>query len=227
MLWLFFPGHGGRVTSGMSLSAYVVKSMALEMKDDSHPREAILKHAKVYSVAVVCSFFVRKVNQLAFLCACFLALMHRYVRLSVAWSVNLLTSVFLFLITSLLTPVFVWLSAYMAFCICLSAQLFSSLECSGFLSLFVIVWLYSTVRLSVSGRRSNLSVSLPLLLLPARLPDCLVSVCLPAWLLGVWLYVYMYGGKSVGVCVCLTGIIFFFSQAAAEDPYWVSPAYAQ
>ena len=103
----FFPGHGGRVTSGMSLSAYVVKSMALEMKDDSHPREAILKHAKVYSVAVVCSFFVRKVNQHAFLCACFLALMHRYVRLSVAWSVNLLTSVFLFLYTSLLTPVFV------------------------------------------------------------------------------------------------------------------------
>ena len=31
----------------MSLSAYVVKNMALEMKDDSHPREAILKHAKV------------------------------------------------------------------------------------------------------------------------------------------------------------------------------------
>ena len=132
-----------------------------------------------------------------------------------------------FLYTSLLTPVFVWLSAYMAFCICLSAQLFSSLECSGFLSLFAIVWLYSTVRLSVSVRRSNLSVSLPLLLLPTRLPDCLVSVCLPAWLLGVWLYVYMYGGKSVGVCVCLTGIMFFFSQAAAEDPYWVSPAYAQ
>ncbi|KAK2557772.1 WD repeat-containing protein 70 [Acropora cervicornis] len=40
------PGHGGRVTSGMSLSAYVVKNLALEMKDDSHPREAILKHAK-------------------------------------------------------------------------------------------------------------------------------------------------------------------------------------
>lgn len=100
----FFPGHGGRVTSGMSLSAYVVKSMALEMKDDSHPREAILKHAKVYSVAVVCSFCV---SQLAFLSACFLALMHRYVRLSVAWSVDLLTSVFLFLYTSLLTPVFV------------------------------------------------------------------------------------------------------------------------
>ena len=198
--------------------------MALEMKDDSHPREAILKHAKVYSVAMVCSFFV---SELAFRSACFLALMHLYVRLSVAWSVDLLTSVFLFLYTSLLTPVFVWLSAYMAFCICLSAQLFSSLECSGFLSLFVIVWLYSTVRLSVSVRRSNLSVSLPLLLLPARLPDCLVSVCLPAWLLGVWLYVYMYGGKSVGVCVCLTGIMFFFSQAAAEDPYWVSPAYAQ
>ncbi|KAL9970616.1 hypothetical protein ACROYT_G023023 [Oculina patagonica] len=40
------PGHGGRVTSGMSLSAFVVKNLALEMKDDSHPREAILKHAK-------------------------------------------------------------------------------------------------------------------------------------------------------------------------------------
>lgn len=35
------------MTSGMSLSAYVVKNLALEMKDDSHPREAILKHAKV------------------------------------------------------------------------------------------------------------------------------------------------------------------------------------
>lgn len=43
----FVAGHGGRVTSGMSLSAYVVKNLALEMKDDSHPREAILKHAKV------------------------------------------------------------------------------------------------------------------------------------------------------------------------------------
>lgn len=75
----------------------------------------------------------------------------------------------------------------MAFCICLSAQLFLSLEFSGFLSLFVIVWLYSTVCLSVSVRRSNLSVSLPLLLLPTRLPDCLVSVCLPAWCLSVCL----------------------------------------
>ena len=44
---MLFTGHGGRVTSGMSLSAYVVKNLALEMKDDSHPREAILKHAKV------------------------------------------------------------------------------------------------------------------------------------------------------------------------------------
>lgn len=44
---MLFAGHGGRVTSGMSLSAYVVKNLALEMKDDSHPREAILKHAKV------------------------------------------------------------------------------------------------------------------------------------------------------------------------------------
>lgn len=172
--------------------------MALEMKDDSHPREAILKHAKVYSVAVVCSFFV---SQLAFLSACFLALMHRYVRLSVAWSVDLLTTVFFFIYTSLLTPVFVWLSVYMAFCICLSAQLFPSLECSGFLSLFVIVWLYSTVRLSVSVRRSNWSVSLPLLLLPAHLPDYLVSVCLPAWLLGVWLYVCMYVCREVSQSV--------------------------
>ena len=44
---VLLAGHGGRVTSGMSLSAYVVKNLALEMKDDSHPREAILKHAKV------------------------------------------------------------------------------------------------------------------------------------------------------------------------------------
>ena len=44
---MLLAGHGGRVTSGMSLSAYVVKNLALEMKDDSHPREAILKHAKV------------------------------------------------------------------------------------------------------------------------------------------------------------------------------------
>ena len=65
MLWLFFPGHGGRVTSGMSLSAYVVKNMALEMRDDSHPREAILKHAKVYNVALLCSFFAGKVSQFA------------------------------------------------------------------------------------------------------------------------------------------------------------------
>ena len=44
---MLFAGHGGRVTSGMSLSAFVVKNLAMEMKDDSHPREAILKHAKV------------------------------------------------------------------------------------------------------------------------------------------------------------------------------------
>ncbi|XP_032220941.2 WD repeat-containing protein 70 isoform X2 [Nematostella vectensis] len=40
------PGKGGRVTSGMSLSAFVVKNLALEKMDDSHPREAILKHAE-------------------------------------------------------------------------------------------------------------------------------------------------------------------------------------
>ncbi|XP_031554447.1 WD repeat-containing protein 70-like isoform X2 [Actinia tenebrosa] len=40
------PGKGGRITSGMSLSAFVVKNIALEKADDSHPREAILKHAE-------------------------------------------------------------------------------------------------------------------------------------------------------------------------------------
>lgn len=35
------------MTSGMSLSSFVVKNLALEKADDSHPREAILKHAEV------------------------------------------------------------------------------------------------------------------------------------------------------------------------------------
>lgn len=47
--WCFFflSGKGGRITSGMSLSAFVVKNIALQKADDSHPREAILKHAEV------------------------------------------------------------------------------------------------------------------------------------------------------------------------------------
>ena len=59
-------GHGGRITSGMSLSAYVVKNLALEMKDDSHPREAILKHAKVCSSSLLC-FLFSKVSSVCFL----------------------------------------------------------------------------------------------------------------------------------------------------------------
>ena len=46
-MFSLIPGKGGRVTSGMSLSSFVVKNLALEKADDSHPREAILKHAEV------------------------------------------------------------------------------------------------------------------------------------------------------------------------------------
>lgn len=34
----------------MSLSSFVVKNLALEKADDSHPREAILKHAEVRDI---------------------------------------------------------------------------------------------------------------------------------------------------------------------------------
>ena len=40
------PGHGGRISSGMSMSSFVVKQIALQKADDSNPREAILRHAK-------------------------------------------------------------------------------------------------------------------------------------------------------------------------------------
>ena len=40
-------GSGGRIREGMSLSGFVVKQIALSKMDDSNPREAILKHAKV------------------------------------------------------------------------------------------------------------------------------------------------------------------------------------
>ena len=90
----------------------------------------------------------------------------------------------------------------MAFCICLSAQLFSSLECSGFLSLFVIVWLYSTVRLSVSVRRSNLSFLCPCY---SCLPTCLttwcLSVCLSDCLVSDCMYVCMYVCREVSQSV--------------------------
>lgn len=176
----------------MSLSAYVVKSMALEMKDDSHPREAILKHAKVYSVAVVCSFFV---SQLAFLSACFLALMHRYVRLSVAWSVDLLTSVFLFLYTSLLTPVFVWLSDCLYIWLSVSVFLHNCFRHLNVLVFCLSLWLSGSIPLSVC-----LSVSVGLIglfLCPCYscLPTCLttwcLSVCLPDCLVSDCMYVCM------------------------------------
>ena len=38
-------GVGGRLKEGMSLTGFVVKNIALAKKDDSNPREAILKHA--------------------------------------------------------------------------------------------------------------------------------------------------------------------------------------
>ena len=40
-------GKGGRISSGSSLSRYVVKNIALQKVDDSNPREAILKFAQV------------------------------------------------------------------------------------------------------------------------------------------------------------------------------------
>ena len=46
----FFPGSGGRIREGMSLSGFVVKQIALSKFDDSNPREAILRHAKVYRI---------------------------------------------------------------------------------------------------------------------------------------------------------------------------------
>ena len=42
-----FSGKGGRISSGSSLSRYVVKNIALQKVDDSNPREAILKFAQV------------------------------------------------------------------------------------------------------------------------------------------------------------------------------------
>lgn len=40
-------GKGGRVASGLSLSQFVSKNLAVKNLDDSNPRESILRHAKV------------------------------------------------------------------------------------------------------------------------------------------------------------------------------------
>jgi len=40
------PGAGGRLKQGMSLTGFVVRNIALAKKDDTNPREALLKHAK-------------------------------------------------------------------------------------------------------------------------------------------------------------------------------------
>ncbi|XP_026153819.1 WD repeat-containing protein 70 isoform X2 [Mastacembelus armatus] len=41
------PGRGGRVAAhGGTLSSFIVKNIALDITDDSNPREAILRHAK-------------------------------------------------------------------------------------------------------------------------------------------------------------------------------------
>ena len=42
-----FLGKGGRVASGISLSQFVSKNLAVKNLDDSNPRESILRHAKV------------------------------------------------------------------------------------------------------------------------------------------------------------------------------------
>ena len=44
---LLFLGKGGRVASGISLSQFVSKNLAVKNLDDSNPRESILRHAKV------------------------------------------------------------------------------------------------------------------------------------------------------------------------------------
>lgn len=43
------PGQGGRLTSTLTLSAYMCKQLGISKKDDGddNPREAILKYAKV------------------------------------------------------------------------------------------------------------------------------------------------------------------------------------
>ena len=51
-LFIFVPnfsflGKGGRVASGISLSQFVSKNLAVKNLDDSNPRESILRHAKV------------------------------------------------------------------------------------------------------------------------------------------------------------------------------------
>ena len=47
---IFVLGSGGRIREGMSLSGFVVKQIALSKVDDSNPREAILRHAKVREI---------------------------------------------------------------------------------------------------------------------------------------------------------------------------------
>ena len=47
MQYCMILGAGGRIREGMSLSGFVVKQIALSKYDDSNPREAILRHAKV------------------------------------------------------------------------------------------------------------------------------------------------------------------------------------
>ena len=44
---LVLLGKGGRVASGISLSQFVSKNLAVKNLDDSNPRESILRHAKV------------------------------------------------------------------------------------------------------------------------------------------------------------------------------------
>ena len=52
---LILLGKGGRVASGISLSQFVSKNLAVKNLDDSNPRESILRHAKVcFTIFVLC-----------------------------------------------------------------------------------------------------------------------------------------------------------------------------
>ena len=47
MFLIIVLGKGGRTASGISLSQFVSKNLAVKNLDDSNPRESILRHAKV------------------------------------------------------------------------------------------------------------------------------------------------------------------------------------
>ena len=52
MIYFLHLGKGGRVASGISLSQFVSKNLAVKNLDDSNPRESILRHAKVCIIII-------------------------------------------------------------------------------------------------------------------------------------------------------------------------------